>query len=245
MKNRIRIGPGAASLVLMVVILTMSVMMMLTLISARNDDRLTTRGIRVTEEYYALNAAAERRLASLDAILTEAGNSFAEEGRFTSDTEEFLPEGMHLRDGLICWDEQGDGRVLHCAVRPSSESEEGCFVWEKHAVTALIDREEETGEDDFDDTQNLLEQAALQAQESYDGLNVLLSSLKEKTDSDKAYREQVKNSLPEGMTLKEDLISWTESVDGARMLKCEVQLLGRNDESMIRWVKCLPVQAQE
>ncbi len=245
MKNRIRIGPGAASLVLMVVILTMSVMMMLTLISARNDDRLTARGIRVTEEYYTLNAAAERRLASLDEILAEAGNGFISEDGFTSDAEEILPEGMYLRDGLICWDEQGDDRVLHCAVRLSSESAESRFVWEKHAVTAMIDREDETGADDFDDTRSLLEQAALQAQESYDGLSMLLSSVKEKTESDKAYREQVKLSLPEGMTIKDDLISWMESVDGTCVLECEVQLLSGNDEGMIRWVKCLPVQTQE
>lgn len=245
MKNRIRIGPGAASLVLMVVILTMSVMMMLTLISARNDDRLTTRGIRVTEEYYALNAAAEKRLALLDETLAEAGEGFVSENGFASDVEKLLPEGMYLRDGLICWNEQGEGRVLHCAVRPSSESEEGCFVWEKHTVTALIDQDEVIGEGDFEDAQSLLEQAALQAQDHYDGLNMLLSPLKEKTENDKAYRDQVKISLPEGMTLKEDLISWTESVDGTRMLECEVQLFGRNDEGVIRWVKCLPVQAQD
>ena len=59
-KSRVTFGPGAASLILIVVILSMSVLGMLALMNARNDIKLSDRSIAVVEAGYALNDKAER-----------------------------------------------------------------------------------------------------------------------------------------------------------------------------------------
>ena len=59
-KSRVSFGPGAASLILIVVILSMSVLGMLALMNARNDSKLSSRSIAVVEAGYALNEQAER-----------------------------------------------------------------------------------------------------------------------------------------------------------------------------------------
>ena len=67
-KSRISFGPGAASLILIVVLLSMSVLGMLALMNARSDSRLSRRSVQVAQAGYALNAEAEAQLAKLDAI---------------------------------------------------------------------------------------------------------------------------------------------------------------------------------
>ena len=68
-KNRISLGPGAASLTLIFVMLGMSILGMLSLMSGRSDEKLSRRSIEVAETVYALNAAAEKDLALLDGLL--------------------------------------------------------------------------------------------------------------------------------------------------------------------------------
>ena len=67
-ESRVSFGPGVASLILIVVILSMSVLGILALMNARNDIKLSDRAAQVVQAGYALNAEAERRLATLDAL---------------------------------------------------------------------------------------------------------------------------------------------------------------------------------
>lgn len=55
-----RIGPGAASLMLLVVVLSMSVLGMLALMSARSDENLSLRSAEVARQVAELNVSAER-----------------------------------------------------------------------------------------------------------------------------------------------------------------------------------------
>ena len=71
-KGSITLGPGAASLILIFVVLALSMLSVLALMNSRSDVRLGRRSIEVTEDVYALNAASEASRAQLDAILAEA-----------------------------------------------------------------------------------------------------------------------------------------------------------------------------
>ena len=68
-RSNISFGPGAASLILIFVVLTLSVLGMLSLMNARNDKALSQRNASVLECVYALNSEAERSRAVLDEVL--------------------------------------------------------------------------------------------------------------------------------------------------------------------------------
>ena len=59
-KSNVSFGPGAASLILIVVILSMSVLGMLALMNARNDDRLSSRSIDVIRHNLAVTGFMDR-----------------------------------------------------------------------------------------------------------------------------------------------------------------------------------------
>ena len=50
-----------------------------------------------------------------------------------------------------------------------------------------------------------------------------------------AYLAKVEELLPEGMTLEEDRVTWTEPLDN-RNLECIVQLLPPGEKQRIRWI---------
>lgn len=88
MKNRpIAVGPGAASLMLIALVLALSVLGMLTLFSARSAEGMSLRAAEVAETEYALYARAERTLAQAE-----------------------------KSPGVLSWQEEEDGRTLECEV---------------------------------------------------------------------------------------------------------------------------------
>ena len=74
-KRKVALGPGAASLILIVVVLSLCMMAMLTQIGARNDYNLCRRSADMVQRVYELNEQSEQKLAELDAVL-----SVSEEG---------------------------------------------------------------------------------------------------------------------------------------------------------------------
>ena len=68
-KRKVALGPGAASLILIVVVLSLAMLAMLMQISSRNDVSLTSRSAEMIARVYDLNADAERKMADLDEIL--------------------------------------------------------------------------------------------------------------------------------------------------------------------------------
>lgn len=128
-KSRIAFGPGAASLILIVVVLSMSVLGILALMSARNDARLSRRSVEVTLAVFELMNRAERRYAALDAAARENG---ASAGEMLSRIEKNLPEGMSLTDDTVTWDETDGVRTLSCAVRAEGDR----LAWIEHRLAA-------------------------------------------------------------------------------------------------------------
>ena len=71
-KRKVALGPGAASLILIVVVLSLAMLAMLMQISSRNDVSLASRSAEMTARVYDLNADAERKLTNLEKELMVA-----------------------------------------------------------------------------------------------------------------------------------------------------------------------------
>ena len=116
-RRKIAAGPGASSLILIAVVLALSVLTVLTMISARNDEALSLRSEETQEEVYALFARGERSLAGLDAVLVKAGKDAGDMEEYLEEVQEDLPQGMTLREDQVFWTEKTENRTLECGVR--------------------------------------------------------------------------------------------------------------------------------
>lgn len=134
-QRKIAIGPGAASLILIVVVLSMCVLCMLTFISARNDNALSRKSTAMVETVYDLNARSERSLAALDAVLAECAASAQNQQEYLALVEQQLPQDMMLEDDLIYWTESAVDRQLECAVQLAPLGETPRAVWSQHYLT--------------------------------------------------------------------------------------------------------------
>ena len=132
-RRTFHIGPGAASLMLIAVVLGMSVLGMLSMINARSDMQLVERSKNVIAETARMNASAESRFADLDALVLRTEGMPSEEAmRFL---EENLPEGMALDGDTVSWKEVSeDGRSLMCAVRIHGEAAQPRLSWVEYSI---------------------------------------------------------------------------------------------------------------
>ncbi len=138
-KSKVSIGPGAASLILIVVILSMSVLGMLALMNARNDHKLSSRGIAVVEAGYALNDQAERSLATLDGVLYTCSAVSSDEEAYLAAIRGLLPAGMLMDGRIISWAETDELRTLNCAVEVLPLGGEQRYAWRSHRLTAVTE----------------------------------------------------------------------------------------------------------
>lgn len=135
MKRDFHIGPGAASLVLIIVILSMSVMSILTLTNARGDKRLSVRAVGVAEAAAALNVSAEHTLAEIDAALVNARNKSVSEEDYLDAVENILPAKVRIDGNVVSWDESDDeGRILSCMIEIMPVSSSNRFEWKEHRL---------------------------------------------------------------------------------------------------------------
>ena len=138
-KSRISFGPGAASLILIVVILSMSVLGILSLMNARNDHRLITRSVEVVQAGMVLNNQAELALANLDVIAVKCGQMAEDDAAYELAVRSNLPAGMLMNGRTIFWEESDGYRTLACAVEllPLSGTER--LRWQTHRLTAVTE----------------------------------------------------------------------------------------------------------
>ena len=135
-KSAVSFGPGAASLILIVVILSMSVLGMLALMNARNDGKLSSRSIAVVEAGYALNARAEQSLATLDGVLTTCRAVSDSDEAYLAAVRGLLPSGMLMDERIVRWEESDELRTLNCAVEVLPLESDERFAWRDHRLTA-------------------------------------------------------------------------------------------------------------
>lgn len=114
-RREFHIGPGAASLLLIAVVLCMSVLGMLSLVSARGDARLSERNAAMAVSAALIDEQAERTLAALDELLVACQRDAADDEAYLAAAKAGLPEGMRLFDNTVIWlEESNDGRRLDC-----------------------------------------------------------------------------------------------------------------------------------
>lgn len=138
-KSSVSFGPGAASLILIVVILSMSVLGMLALMNARNDNRLSSRSIAVVEAGYALNDQAERTLATLDGVLYTCSAVSDSDEVYLEAIRGLLPAGMLMDGRIIRWSETDELRTLNCAVEVLPLGEGERYSWREHRLSAVTE----------------------------------------------------------------------------------------------------------
>lgn len=134
-KRKIAAGPGASSLILIAVVLALTVLAVLTMIAARNDQALAVRTAETRQEAYGLFADGERSLAKLDGVLAECLAAKPADGEaLLAAAEKMLPEGMTLEGDTVSWTEQRGLRQLECAVRINPPGAEKRTEWVRHRL---------------------------------------------------------------------------------------------------------------
>ena len=137
-----QIGPGAASLLLIAVVLCMGVLGALSLISARGDARLSERSADMARATAQLDAAAEQKLAELDGILAELSGAQGDE-EYLAEFAAQMPEGMALDANRVSWVEQAEnGRRLSCAAEIAPLGESPRIYWVEHRTYTELDEDE-------------------------------------------------------------------------------------------------------
>ena len=142
-KSNISFGPGASSLILIFVVLSMSVLGMLSLMNSRNDIRLSQRSAEVVEAVYALNAQAEEKRAALDAILAEEAGKAADQSAYLAAVSARLPDGMTLTDRTVEWIETDGLRDLDCALELQMPGGTRRAVWVRYDLTSRTEEDME------------------------------------------------------------------------------------------------------
>ena len=148
-RKKVALGPGASSLILIAVVLALSMLVMLTLLSARSDEALALRSITTRQQVYGLFASGERSLSRLDAELAACLEEHPEGGEaLRAALAERMPEGMTLREDEVSWTETDGKYTLECAVRILEPGSGRRTAWTRHMLGAP-ELWEDDGSDDF------------------------------------------------------------------------------------------------
>ena len=134
-QRKIALGPGAASLILIVVVLSLCMLAMLTLITSKSDYSLSARSAGMIEKVYTLNSETERSLARLDAVLAGCAKEHPDTESYLQAVEEKLPEGMEMDGDLVTWYDQLDNRTIECTVQLLPPGETPRTAWRSHKLT--------------------------------------------------------------------------------------------------------------
>ena len=116
-KRKVALGPGAASLILIVVVLSLCMLAMLAQIGTRNDISLSARSAEMITKVYELHDQSERRMAELDAIIVRCAKEQTDRQAFLDLLAENLPEDMSLDEDIVSWTEPLDNRTMNCEVQ--------------------------------------------------------------------------------------------------------------------------------
>lgn len=143
-KRKVALGPGAASLILIIVVLALCMMCMLNQIGARSDYNLCTRSAEMVQRVYELNAQSEQKFAELDAVLVKARKDAGDMNAYLKAVEATLPEGMTLEEDKVQWTEPLDNRNLQCIVQLLPLEEKQRAKWISHKL--VVDEPEEDWE---------------------------------------------------------------------------------------------------
>lgn len=150
-RGQVRAGLGVPSMVLVLVVLCLSMLGVLSLISARNDAELAQRHAILTAAYDEAAASAQRALCDLDAQLCDAWRSSEDEAQYDAAcTQVTLAGGFPVE-----WEEQtavlrfdaGYDRELVVRIRRCTweEAAQKRFTLIQHALQDTLEWEQTDG----------------------------------------------------------------------------------------------------
>ena len=133
-KGEYRVGVGASSVLMILVVLALTALSLLALGSARNTEALTRRGQQMVVSYYEAAADAQLRLMAADQWLLTARKSAVDEAGYRQALAETLPEGFALtEEGFAFTLDAGNGRRLAVEARITPLAESGArYVVTRH-----------------------------------------------------------------------------------------------------------------
>ena len=145
-KSNVSLGPGASSLILIFVVLSLAVLGMLALMTARNDDRLSRRSAEVVQDVYLLSEQAEEHFAEVSELSLELLAKGESADAFWQTLDFQLPDWAELDGEAVVWKETDGTRTLDCAMTVLPERK-----WLRHILTSSIADAIEGFEEDFED----------------------------------------------------------------------------------------------
>ena len=154
-KSAVSLGPGASSLILIFVVLALSVLGMLSLLTARNDLKFSERSAEVIQNVYLLNETAETRRAEAERILAECEEEGLSGEEFLLAAAEALPAELEMDGEEIFWTEEivisldpddpndpnARTMMLDCALQILQPAEKNRTQWIRHDLTVYAEDE--------------------------------------------------------------------------------------------------------
>ena len=111
--NEYRVGVGASSVLMIMVVLALTAVSLLALSSARSTEALAQRGQAMTVAYYEAAGDAQLRLMAADQWLIAARQSAADEAAYQQALADTLPAGLtRTPAGFAFAVDAGEGRTL-------------------------------------------------------------------------------------------------------------------------------------
>ena len=122
-KTEYRVGVGASSILMILVVLSLTALSLLSLSSARNNQALSDRNLSMTVQYYEAAASAQRKLAAIDAVLVQHAGAALTRAQWQSVFDAESLTDIRLTDALTFafTVDAGGGRVLSVAVSRAAE----------------------------------------------------------------------------------------------------------------------------
>lgn len=116
-RGQVRAGLGVPSMVLVLVVLCLAMLGVLSMISARSDDALAARHIRLTQGYYEAAANAQAALAELDAQMTSAWQASEDDAQYAEACAELtsvsgIPVEWSGETAVLCFDAGYDRELV-------------------------------------------------------------------------------------------------------------------------------------
>lgn len=135
MKTSYRIGPGAASILLVIVVVSMSILGLLALSEARNEARLSEKNAAYVKEKSQTETNAEKTLMHLDEILVSARKTTGNNDEYFEYINKALPDGMTMENDLISWTEGGESaKSLFVTLRILPYESPVRFEWTRREI---------------------------------------------------------------------------------------------------------------
>lgn len=135
MKTSYRIGPGAASILLVIVVVSMSILGLLALSEARNEARLSEKNAAYVKEKSQTETNAEKTLMHLDEILVSARKNTDNNDEYLEYIKKALPGGMTMEGDLLSWTQAGGGaKSLLITIRILPTESPVRFEWTRREI---------------------------------------------------------------------------------------------------------------